>query len=229
MFLDSKIAIVDLIRDLVITLRKTGVVTSIDVLGGGIYRINAVNTLVENELVTIGSGLYKAVTVTPTNFRVQSDSAVAGASFTGTSPYFEHGHFLEIANKLMEKDSATELYKYTKYPLIALIQDFPETREDGQITEARLNILIINCTEQSYDAAQRYTSNFKPILYELYDSLLQAFTHSRRFGGTFRHTKYDRLAWGTQLPYYNERAILDDFVDAVELQDLTVQLINSPC
>jgi len=229
MFLDSKIAIVDLIRDLVITLRKTGTITSIDVLGGGIYRINAVNTLVENELVTIGSGLYKAVTVTPTNFRVQSDSAVAGASFTGTSPYFEHGHFLEIANKLMEKDSATELYKYTKYPLIALIQDFPETREDGQITKARLNILIINCTEQSYDAAQRYTSNFKPILYELYDSLLQAFTHSRRFGGTFRHTKYDRLAWGTQLPYYNERAILDDFVDAVELQDLTVQLINSPC
>ena len=60
---------------------------------------------------------------------------VTGLVIPGAAPpYFMHGHFLEIAGKLMELDSATEQFKYKKYPLVALIHDFSEIREHGKPT-----------------------------------------------------------------------------------------------
>lgn len=152
-----------------------------------------------------------------------------GLSFTGLSPYYEHDHFLNIANKLSLKDAATELYKYQKYPLFALIHDFKEYREFGKPTTSKLNVLIINSTEQNYDSDDRYANNFVPVLIPLYKALFAALDHSRYFSGKFPHTKIDRLSWGTQKAMSNDAVILNDYIDAIEIEDLEVQLINQPC
>jgi len=234
MFSDSKIAIVNTFGDVVKSLRKTDIITSVQLVAGttNIFKITAPNSLLENEPVEIEGKDYLAFEVTDHNFKVLSIDGVIGGDnkpYYAKAPYYEHGHFLEIANKLTEKDAATLLYKYQKYPLIALIQDFPERRQTLKPTEASLNILIITYTEQSYSSADRYVNTIIPILYPLYDSLLKALKASRTFGGTFDHTKIDRVNWGTQRPYFNESLILNDYVDAIELQDLQVQIINSPC
>lgn len=47
MFSDSDVIIANWFGEVIASLRKTGTIDSIEVLGGDVYKINAANTLVE--------------------------------------------------------------------------------------------------------------------------------------------------------------------------------------
>lgn len=137
-------------------------------------------------------------------------------------PYFEHGHPLEILRLLTEKDD-NDNWKYKKYPLIALFQDFKEIKGDstGIIMEVSPRLIIVEETKQEFDPGDRYDEVFKPILYPIYEQLLESMADSVFFdiGGkeNIKHDKWDRLFWGKEGLQGPEGLIFNDYLDAIDI------------
>jgi len=139
-------------------------------------------------------------------------------------PYYMYGHRLEINNRLVAKSKGD--YKYQLYPLIALRMDFEE-EVTGGLWSYNLNLAILNRTEKHYNAEERYTNVFKPILYPLYE----AFMNKLKIAGKFQwegvqtlppHTKIDRPYYGTSSEEQNVKNIFSDTLDAIEILNLRI-------
>ena len=140
---------------------------------------------------------------------------------------YHYGHPLEIVN-LFKQATHSESVKYEQFPAICLMQDFPEKFTDANDREVELNVVILTDTKREYEASQRYTYTFKPVLYPLYDLFLTALTESSYISGQyFDHTRYDRLYWGKSGLYGNTGNIFNDFIDAIELENLKVKILKS--
>jgi hypothetical protein len=138
-------------------------------------------------------------------------------------PFYMYGHRMEINKRLLDKDK-DKVYKYQKYPLIALRLDIPETVDKG-IWSYSLNVLIMNFTDKKWNAEERYEHIFKPVLYPLYQRFLQEIADCGLFQWegnllTPDHTKIDRPFWGTASDEGNVKHIFDDPIDAIEIQGL---------
>lgn len=148
-----------------------------------------------------------------------------------TGVHYEHGHILEIINTLTQKDQSNE-YRFKKYPLVALLQDFEE-RNTFEYVEANLNVLIIKGTMQDYTAKQRYDFNFRPFLYPIYKELLKRISKTGYILSyapqRISHTKIDRVFWGAQGRYGNTAHIGNDFLDAIEIKNLKLKFIKEKC
>jgi len=146
------------------------------------------------------------------------------------APYYEYGHPLDVINKLKQKDTHSSL-KFKKYPLIALFQDFTENMGYNQTMRSSaegLNIVICTNTRAELNAEERYNLNFRTILYPLYDLLIKHLVLSHEFlntdPGLIPHQKIDRLYWGRSGLYGNEGNIFNDYIDAIEIQNLQLDL-----
>lgn len=151
---------------------------------------------------------------------------VDSSGYAAGMPYYMYGHRLEIANRLLEQDS-DKVFKYQKYPLVALRMDIPEANADGMI-EFKLNIALIMSTGQNWYAPERYVKVFKPILYPMYRSFLKQLKKSGKFtweGDQTRpeHTKLDRPYWGVTANEGNTASIFNDPLDAIEMIDLKIR------
>ncbi len=151
------------------------------------------------------------------------------AALDTDEPFYMHGHPLEIINILAQKDNHAT-HKFNKYPLIALFQDFTETMGENQSVQstADLNIVIATNTSPDYSADERYDNTFRTVLYPLYDLLLEHIDGSGWFSngvGLVPHDKIDRLFWGRQGLYGNEANIFNDWLDAIEIQNLSLSLL----
>lgn len=159
-----------------------------------------------------------------TSVQDDTDNALAA-----DEPFYMHGHPLEIINTLAQKDKH-DTEKFNKYPLIALFQDFTETMGESHFirSSAVLNLVIVNVTSPDWTAADRYDNNFRTVLYPLYDLLIKHIVESGFFhnvdSGLVDHEKIDRLYWGRSGLYGNESNIFNDRIDAIEIQDLTLDL-----
>jgi hypothetical protein len=155
-----------------------------------------------------------------------------------TAVHYEHGHPIEIIETLREKD-ASESFKFDKYPLIALFQDFPEDVNvgPGVQSEVTLHLIIARATMPSYKAADRYNFNMRPVLYPIYEELLKQLYYSRAFmiksPGQIPHKKYDRLYWGREglqaTKSRNEKNIFNDWIDCIEIKNLKIKVNQKLC
>jgi len=155
-----------------------------------------------------------------------------GNPLAGMAPFYLFGHRLDIANRLLIKDNDT-VYKYQKYPLIALIMDFPETVGDG-MAHYNLHVVILDATDPNYTIEDRYTKVFKPILYPLYYKFLEYLRRVGKFTWIQDqqyppHTKIDRPFWGTVYDQGNSAYIFNDRLDAIELSDLKISKTIKLC
>lgn len=138
-------------------------------------------------------------------------------------PFYMYGHRLEISNRLLEK-TKDKVLKYQKYPLVALRMDIPETVKDG-LWHYKLNIVIVAKTDPNYDTPERMQNVFRPVLYPLYEQLLQAIINSGLFmweqgNDVPVHTKIDRPFWGITAKEGNTAYIFNDPLDGIEIIDL---------
>ena len=152
------------------------------------------------------------------------------AALDTDEPFYMYGHPLEIIDTLAKKDKH-DTHKFNKYPLIALFQDFTETMGEHQATQSAvndMNIVICMNTSPDYTAEDRYTNTFKTVLYPLYDLLIKHILKSKWFRnidpGLVPHQKIDRLFWGRSGLYGNESNIFNDYIDAIEIQNLALEL-----
>lgn len=163
------------------------------------------------------------------------NAGIPGISSVGYSdkmPFYMFGHRREISNRLLEQGS-DKVYKYQKYPLVALRLDIPEANANGEINFT-LNIALLMSTNQKWIAPKRYQSVFKPILYPMYDSFLRQLKKVGKFkweGDQQRpeHTKLDRPYWGTEAAEGNTANLFNDPLDAIELIDLKLSQDIDTC
>lgn len=161
------------------------------------------------------------------------DAVVADSSkpaINADAPYYLHGHPLDIVKVLQEKTTSDTL-KFKKWPLIALFQDFTETIGNNQRFQSStsLNVIIAVDTSPDYDSGQRYDNTFRTILYPVYDLFIEKLIASGWFyisSGLVPHDKIDRLYWGRKGLYGNKGNIFNDYIDAIEIQNLQLSLRN---
>jgi len=141
--------------------------------------------------------------------------------------HYDHGHPLEIIETLKQKDSS-QTFRFQKYPLVCLFQDFPETNGGtGFEREVTLHLIIAKGTKKEYKAKERYTHNFKPFLLPVYDILLEEINRDKNFQtygvSKIAHQKWDRLYWGRNGLFGNQSNIFNDYLDVVEIKNLKLK------
>jgi hypothetical protein len=251
------IYIPELIGEAVDRMRKSGDYTNATA-SGKTYTITAKNDLRENEwiilLATAGIGFeyvfpiiftdeleelltdanvigqFRATNVTSTTFQITSTELLpAVGSWKSLEPFYLFGHRLEIANRLTEKDKDS-IYKYQKYPLIALRLPIIES-VDQYIHDVSLNVVILWYTDKSYTAKQRYDNVIHPKLMPLYFDFMDSIQQSDSIMtlGRPEHDKVDRLFWGISENEGNAKYIFNDPLDAVEIINLKLSILDSKC
>jgi len=141
--------------------------------------------------------------------------------------HYEHGHPIEVINKMGAKDKLpTE--RFNKYPLIALFEDFPE--KDGVVS---LHLIIARATKPTYDAPKRYELNFNPVLTPVFDSLMKQISYSTFFKEyserTIERQKINRVSWGKEGLFGSQGNIFNDYIDCIEVRDLSLRLAEPTC
>lgn len=139
--------------------------------------------------------------------------------------FFEHGEGIEVFNTLLSNSKVN----IETFPLIYLKQDFKETSDPiKETTNVSLTIYIITPTEIHIKAADRMDATFRPILYPLYEALMNALNNYRviekeQSKPWHSHDKWDRLFWGTQKIEGNTP------LDVIEIENLELKIINKRC
>lgn len=132
------------------------------------------------------------------------------------------GHYVEIKDRLLSQSKS----KLDSFPLIALFQDFVETRGGEYYATANLQIMILHNTSKIDYVEDRYEKVFKPILYPIYEELLKQISKKAVVYGPnkIQHDKIDRPHWGNPKMYGNEGYIFDFVLDGIELRNLKFTL-----
>ena len=176
-------------------------------------------------------GMFRAKNVTSNSFDIVSETdPPANGGYKSLEPFYMFGHRLEISNRLLEKDK-DKIYKYQKYPLFALRLPIIENITFDNIHDVELNIAILEFTDKNYIAPDRYTNVIHPVLMPLYFEFLEALQESDEIMtlGRPEHQKVDRLFWGISETEGNRRYIFNDPLDAVEMLDLNIKIIDNNC
>jgi len=220
-----------LIEQVVVNMRGKGSYVGASNVGTT-WTIVSKNSLKSGEWVDIGSASYQIVTATPTQFTFQTEDAVpANGSWTAKAPFFDFGDRIEINSRLVNMKS--EPYRYWKYPLIMLRLPSGDRQLNSGLHQFNLNVLIVMYTDKSYNSRQRYDNVIVPVLEPLYESFLKHVRLSGLFSvsGAIEHTRVDRLFWGTtsERPQGNIASVFSDPLDAIELIDLKLNVINNKC
>lgn len=151
---------------------------------------------------------------------------------TITGVHYLYGHHNDIKKRLIEKTESNET-KYTRYPLVALFQDFTETFDGSGKLKVKLQLIIGYHTEATAYMEDRYNKVFKPILYPIYSEFLEQISKSALFGSpetsTIKHEKIDRPHWGDPGAYGTTSYIFSDVLDAIEIRNIELSIDPSYC
>ena len=166
---------------------------------------------------------------------IAADSFIVDCEIQKTAPSaisvvlnYHYGHLLEIKN-IFQQATAKASLKLEQFPAIILVQDFPEATDRKQHTrEATLRIIILTDSKQSYIASERYTNIFKAKLYPLEDLFLTQLDRSNEISGYDQgFTRWDRLFWGRAAGEGTASNIFNDYIDAIELENLKIKILNT--
>lgn len=151
---------------------------------------------------------------------------------------YSKSSYEELIENLYQADNGST-DKYTKYPLIHLVQDYTVERgvDAGSYGSTSLNILFIHQTEETYKIEDRDANVFKPVLWPMYYSFMaQLFNSGWTFGndkGEYRHKVTKRAFWGKRKlearSADGSKNSLNDFVDAIEINNLQVKFNFNNC
>lgn len=151
-----------------------------------------------------------------------------------TGVHYQYGHPLEIIKTLGHFDNGTTT-PYDKYPLVAFFLDSEVDRTDKNYYGVQsVNIAIIRaCKDANQNAAERDEFNFIPVLTPIYMALMNEIKlRGDLFDGAFQdlpHRVTNRYYWGKSGLYGNEKNIFNDWVDAIEINNLKLKIKLNYC
>ncbi len=136
---------------------------------------------------------------------------------------FQYGTLREIVENLNTLGKGGKV----KYPLVALIEPFRQRiTDDG--TRANLRLLIATMTSKTLKADERLEQNYKPILFPAYEALIDEIKRVTA-SSTLEHTLINHFEMGRESLQGYDKAILDDHVDAIEINDMNVLFRENKC
>jgi len=152
----------------------------------------------------------------------------------GSNVHYEHGHPLEIIDTLKSM-SKNQAISELKYPLIALFQDYDEEQgiKVGIVSDVKFHLIIAVFTQKEWNAEQRMTNSFIPVLYPVYSHLMKSICQSGYFNeGTedkIKRTKTDRMYWGKSGLYGSDGNLFDDRIDVIEIANMQLSVKKLVC
>ena len=198
-----------------------------------VFLINNSGTEFELTVTNVYDTKYWGV-VSGTNVNFCLKIRVLKSVFTGIPTtlniklYFLHGHPLEIVNTLSRKASS-HYYRGRRFPLFALYQDIEEQSDiNGYEREANITIIIAVQTNRDFDAPTRQDTSFDAVLYKLYEEFIYHLKKSQYIASNIpQPNRTDRMYWGRNGLYGNEGNVFNEYIDAIEINDLNLKIINT--
>jgi hypothetical protein len=193
-----------------------------------------ISDIIGSVVAAASAGKYNGTDKTLLQTIKDNETAALGKPSKIEQINFQHGHKIELIETLYQMDkSPTE--RFNKYPLVWLVQDLTEEigKETGVYAEVSLSIIIAHHTEHSHKIGTRMEKVFKPVLYPIYYQLLEYLSRSARViegnDEMIRHRKIDRSYWGRNAVGGNDKLKLEDYVDAIELENISLKINFSNC
>ena len=164
---------------------------------------------------------------------IKANEVAAGIPSLIDTIDYQYGHAVELIQTLAQLDK-TDQYRRLKYPLIWVVMDFPVKRGNyNWYGIATLNIVIAHQTEATDKMMDRMTKVFKPVLYPLYYALMDGFAAhdliNENTADIIQHTQWDRGYMGNITNNGNTANKLNDYVDAIEITNLNLTILNNNC
>jgi hypothetical protein len=212
-------------EDVVDSIRQTGTITGLVALNGE-TTIQTVNDLKLNDVITVGGVSCKVLSFSGSEIVVNKE--VSGSDWKAEFPYFMDGHLIEIQSRLKDlDDSGDNVLKYSKYPLVVLLQNIRYDKNKINKSSVSIDFLVVNETEGKYITKQRRDYNFTPIIDPIYNELIGAIKDSLSFTITNNDFGVSReYYWGSDLANKNP---LSDRLDAIEVSNLKLELTIKNC
>lgn len=150
-----------------------------------------------------------------------------------TGVHYEYGHYTDIQQRLISY-SNTASKKQDRYPLIAVFEDDRVSHQKrGVYGVSGMKVMILALSNPNYTREQREEYTFKPILYPIYEELLNQIWQSGKFmvysADQIRHTQINRPHWGDPGLYSNESYLFGDVLDGIELNNLELTIYLQTC
>lgn len=117
-----------------------------------------------------------------------------------------------------------------KYPIVALFQPFEENKgaETGLDAIENVRIIIGRQSDPSWLTDYRYQVNFIPVLYAIYDELMNQLYFDPRVSsvrGQIKHTKTDWPFWDNG----QDNNPFGDWLDVIEIKNLKLNIRSKNC
>ena len=153
--------------------------------------------------------------------RAEYDSAAD----TPAEPYWFCGYERELFEILSEKDQS-ELYKYSKYPLIALLVGQETEESDATDVVSDFTILILTETDPHIRTKDRFLANYVNVLRPLKVLLKKYMRRSKELGSNdmWKWSVREWPYWGTDKRGAN---IGNDALDAIVISNMELELITT--
>jgi hypothetical protein len=116
-------------------------------------------------------------------------------------------------------------------PFILLLLDIKESFTPNNI-DVSVNFVIGTVTNQPFTTDERYATNFTPILYPIFEQLitkLQNGSNTIHSTSYLEFEKYDRVLWGKEGLYGVTGNIFEDYIDAIEINNLKLLITKTNC
>lgn len=225
------IVVRDEIEEIILSIKSSGIVTGwVDNTGSYTVTTSSIGNVQVGFKIVLkfnsDSKLNRDVIITNID-SINNTFTFSGANITQPDEwemaiYFEIGHQKELHKKYENKAMSVNK-RVQEYPLFWLFTNFDETEGDNEYIAFSTDLggAIVDFTELNLYEEQRIEQKYKPVLYPLYELMVNAFNSMpykqkfvRPFGAKkILFTKQDRPFFGSETPEAN---ILPQYTDAIE-------------
>lgn len=141
---------------------------------------------------------------------------------------YHYGTQKEIIDRFTEMTKKSTI-KNVMFPAICLIMPLKETvTNNGYLRDVSLNLLILTDSKQGFTTADRYTYSYTPILYPLWEHFIEiAEYHHEISPHNMEYERTDQVSWGKYGLDESKAQQFNDYIDAIEIENLKIQIINT--
>lgn len=141
---------------------------------------------------------------------------------------FQVGTLKEITETLNEY-SRSDTLRFQKFPIVCLVTPYAKTKpSSAELENVRLTLFIACATEPHDRRADRQVKTFDPILNPIAKEVIRQIVASSfcmTYEGDVRYQQIEHDYWAKD----KQASIFNEFVDAVELRDFTINIQQPYC